>query len=256
MKYYQLLSLLVFCNLLNAQKSVKITYEQKIQYTDAFFTQVPSIDNEDFRAAFRKPKYFELINNGDFSLYRSINLKEEIIASNDVNTATSISKGTFIKPYKIWILKDFKKQSIVASSEVEGKEYYTEKPFSIEELKYNKKVKVIDGYSCLSAYSVSATNDTTQYWYTQEIPVIDGPFFMSTIPGLILSVESKKKQVYAIKIEFFDKKIEFETINKKIPFVTEVDLAKMKQEALKPKSYTDQFGGKHETSHTTIKAGN
>ena len=247
---------MVFCNCLYAQKSVKITYEQKIFYSDAFFSQVPSVDSEEFRGALRKPKYFELINNGDYSLFKSVNLKEEIIASNEVNTATSINNGTFIKPYKIWILKDFTKQSIVASSEVEGKEYYTEKPFSIEELKYDKKVKVIDGYSCLSAYSVSATNDTTQYWYTQEIPVIDGPFFMSTIPGLILSVESKKKQVYTTKIEFFDKKVEFETISKKIPFVTEVDLAKLKQEALKPKSYTDQFGGKHETSSTTIKSEN
>ncbi len=236
-----------------SQKSVKISYEQKIFYSDAFFSQVPSLDSEEFRAELRKPKFFELLHNGDFSLFKSINEKERVITSNEISTETYTNRGTFIKPFNVWILKDFKKNSFIKSTEVEGKAFYVEQPFSVEELKYDKRVKLIDGYSCLSAYSVSAINDTIQYWYTQEIPIIDGPFLLTTIPGLVLSVESKKKVIYVTKIEFFDKKVVIDGINTKTLFITESDLKSKIEESNTPKSYTDEYGKKHQSNTIIIK---
>jgi GLPGLI family protein len=256
MKYFQLFYLLVFYNSSNAQQSVKITYEQKIFYSDAFFSQIPGGASEEFKAAFRKPKTFELINNGDNSLFQSIMEKEIIIPSSEANSETSINKGTFIKPFNVWILKDFTKQSIIKSATVKDQEYYVEQPFMVEDIIYDKRTKVIDGYTCLSAFTVSAKNDTIQYWYTQEIPIIDGPFTMTAIPGLVLSTESKKKVVYVTKIEFFDKKVVVDGVNKKIPFITELELKNKIEESRKPKSYTDEFGKKFESNSIIIKAGN
>ena len=256
MRKYSLLLLLLACNIISAQKSVRITYEQKFFYSDAFFNQVPGGVSEEFKAAFRKPQAFELINNGDYSLFKNIVEKEIVIPSTEVNTATSINKGTVIKPYYVWILKDFTKQSTIKNTIVEDQEYYVEQPFLVEDLKYDKRIKVIDGYSCMSTYTVSATNDTIQYWYTQEIPIIDGPFLMSAIPGLVLSTESKKKVVYVTKIEFYDKKLVIDGVNKKTPFITEVELQQKIKESEKPKSYTDEFGGKHETNTVIIKNDN
>ena len=256
MKYYKTLIFFVLFNWTNAQKSVKVSYEQKIYYADSFFNQLPENEREKMKISLSKPTYFELINNGDFSLFKSVNVKEEIVASKEMNTETSINKGTIIKPFKVWILKDFTKQSFVKSTYVKEQEYYVEQPFLIEELKYDKRFKVIDGYKCMSAYSVKATNDTIQYWYTQEIPIVDGPFSPTTIPGLVLSVESKKKIQYATKIEFFDKKLIVDGINKQTPFITNEDLQNKIQESRKPKSYTDEFGKKHESHSVIIKNDN
>ena len=256
MKYFQLFYLLVFYNSSNAQQSVKITYEQKIFYSDAFFSQIPGGASEEFKAAFRKPKTFELINNGDNSLFQSTIEKEIVIPSTEANSETSINKGTFIKPFNVWILKDFTKQSIIKSATVEDQEYYVEQPFLVEDIIYDKRTKVIDGYTCLSAFTVSAKNETIQYWYTQEIPIIDGPFTMTAIPGLVLSTESKKKVVYVTKIEFFDKKVVVDGVNKKIPFITELELKNKIEESRKPKSFTDEFGKKLESNTVIIKAGN
>ncbi len=253
MKKYSLLLLLLACNTINAQKSIRITYEQKNFYSDAFFNQVPGGVSEEFKAAFRKPKVFELTHNGDYSLFKNIVEKEIVIPSTEANTATSIDKGTVIKPYYVWILKDFTKQSTIKGTIVEDQEYYVEQPFIVEDLKYDKRTKVIDGYTSMSAYIVSATNDTIQYWYTQEIPIIDGPFLMSAIPGLVLSMESKKKVVYVTKIEFYDKKLVIDGINKKTHFISEVELQHKIRESEKPKSYTDEFGGKHESNTLIIK---
>lgn len=254
-KYSLLLSLLVY-NTINAQKSVKITYEQNIFYSDAFFNQVPGGVSEEFKAAFRKPKTFELINNGDNSLFKSAIEKEIVIPSAEANSETSINKGTFIKPFNVWILKDFTKQFIIKSTTVEDQEYYVEQSFLVEDIRYDKRTRVIDGYTCLSAFSVSAKNDTIQYWYTQEIPIIDGPFTMTTIPGLVLCTESKKKVIYVTKIEFFDKKLVIDGVNKNTPFVSELELKNKIEESRKPKSFTDEFGKKFESNTVIIKAGN
>jgi GLPGLI family protein len=256
MKYFQLFYLLVFYNSSNAQQSVKITYEQKIFYSDAFFSQIPGGASEEFKAAFRKPKTFELINNGDNSLFQSTIEKEIVIPSTEANSETSINKGTFIKPFNVWILKDFTKQSIIKTATVEDQEYYVEQPFMVEDIIYDKRTKVIDGYTCLSAFTVSAKNDTIQYWYTQKIPIIDGPFTMTAIPGLVLCTESKKKVIYVTKIEFFDKKLVIDGVNKNTSFVTELELKNKIEESRKPKSFTDEFGKKLESNTVIIKAGN
>jgi hypothetical protein len=48
---------------------------------------------------------------------------------------------------------------------------------------------------------------------------------MQEIPGLILSVESKKKVIYATKIEFLTKKLQEHLAN---AFITDKELNKMK----------------------------
>jgi|UPI000364D600 GLPGLI family protein len=254
MKFYLVFICLPLFSISFAQKSIKVTYEQKIIYSDTFFNQLPESDREEFRTILSAPTYFELTNNGDGSLFKSVNLKKEVIASKEMNTATSRNMGTIFKPFKVRVLKDFINQVIIKSAEVEDKEYYLEEPFSKEELHFDEKIKTIDSYTCKSAYTLTAANDTIQYWYTQEIPVIDGPFNMQEIPGLILSVESKKKVIYATKIEFFDKKLQLETVPVNASFITDKELNKMKLEALKPTSYTDESGMKHETYSIHIKA--
>jgi GLPGLI family protein len=256
MKHSLLLILFISPFIVVAQKSVKITYEQKSMYSDAFFNQIPEGSRESFRTILAKPSYFELINNGDYSLFKSINLKEEVIPSNEINTSTSINQGTIFKPLNVWLLKDFVKEISSELAVANGKDYYLEQPFSKETLFYDEKTKTIDAYRCKGAYTLTTANDTIRYWYTQEIPLFDGPFSRYDIPGLVLSVESKKKITYATKIEFFDKKLVLDTVPKNAVFVTKQELENIRLEARKPKSYTDEYGNKHESHSVHIKADN
>ncbi|WP_026709599.1 GLPGLI family protein [Flavobacterium frigidarium] len=253
MKFYLVFVCLTLSGVSFAQKSVKISYEQRILYSDVFFNQVPENEREELKRILSLPNYFELTNNGDFSLFKSVNSKEEFIASKKVNTTTSIHNGSVIKPFKMWILKNHIKRSNLEDLQIMDMHYYYESPFTDIDLIYDNKIKKIDNYSCKSAYSISPSKDTIRYWYTQEIPILDGPYTMTTIPGLILSVEEKRKVIYITKIEFFDKKIIFEDLDKKILFVTADELKKIKEEMLKPKSYTDENGAKHTTETKYIK---
>jgi hypothetical protein len=137
-----------------------------------------------------------------------LDLKEEVIK--EVNTATSINKGTSIKPFKVWVLKILQ-NNLMFHTEVEDKNI-NEAIFSRRVEDMIKKVKVIDGYTCMSgAWSLPLTTP-----YNIGIPkkfLLLTAFYNEYNPWFGLSIESKKL-VYVTKIEFFDK-LEIETINKK-----------------------------------------
>jgi hypothetical protein len=57
------------------------------------------------------PTYFELTNNGDLSLYESVNTKEKLLPQREKSTPTDL--GMILKPFKVWYLKDFKRKLVL-----------------------------------------------------------------------------------------------------------------------------------------------
>jgi hypothetical protein len=45
--------------------------------SDSFFNQLPEDSREELKSFMTAPTYFELTNNGDLSLYESVNTKEK-----------------------------------------------------------------------------------------------------------------------------------------------------------------------------------
>ncbi len=255
MKSYLLFFSLLIPILSVAQKTIKVSYEQKFIYNDSFFNQIPEDSREELKSFMTAPTYLQLTNNGDLSLYESVNTKEKVIASNEKSTATHQNLGMILKPFKVWFLKDFKKESSISSTTVSNEEYFVEAPFEKEVLHYDGKTKIIDGYNCLSAYALRSNKDTIQYWYTQDIAVIDGPMTPIDIPGLVLSMESNKKVVYATKIEFFDDMPIAPVPNNAI-FISKKELDILQAKYLEPQSYVDDAGVKHESYSVRIKNDN
>jgi hypothetical protein len=58
------------------------------------------------------PTYFELTNNGDLSLYESVNTKEKLLPQKR-KTPTDQNLGMILKPFKVWYLKDFKRKLVL-----------------------------------------------------------------------------------------------------------------------------------------------
>ena len=256
MKPYLLFLSLIVPILSVAQKTIKVSYEQKFIYNDSFFNQIPEDSREEVKSFMTAPTYFELTNNGDFSLYESVNTKEKVVASKTESTPTNQNLGMILKPFKVWFLKNFKKEISTNSTSVGDEEYFVEAPFEKEELYYDSKTKIIDGYNCLSAYALKSNKDSIQYWYTQDIAVIDGPKTPIDIPGLVLSIESNKKVVYATKIEFSDDKLPIATVPNSAIFISKNELDILQAKYLEPESYVDESGVKHESYSVHISNSN
>jgi hypothetical protein len=84
MKPYLLFLSLIIPILSVAQKTIKVSYEQKFIYNDSFFNQLP--EDSRVKSFMTAPTYFELTNNGDLSLYESVNTKEKLLPQREKYT--------------------------------------------------------------------------------------------------------------------------------------------------------------------------
>lgn len=246
---------ILFCQAeINAQVSVKVTYEQQNIYPENYWEKFPEDQRENTKKLLTTPITLELINNGEISLLKSVN-KELHFDSSKEKKANEKNLGETLKLAQTWVYKDFSKKTNTTKHEIDRKNYYKETPFSSTTYEFDPlTTKKIDNYDCNLAYFVSKkTNDTIKYWYAKEVAIADGPYDTYTIPGLILRYENKYRVVYATKIEYFDYKIKLEPLDNKTPVISNEEYLKLNAESLKPKEYTDENGRNIKTTSVIIK---
>lgn len=247
MKYFLLfLSTIAF-----SQQSVRVSYESKKTISPEIAAQLPADTRDELIKYFTNPVQLTLINNGEMSLVSNEVSKDYTIISNKVDTPTEQDRGTTIKSNKIRVFKDFSDNCTYTLYVIKDEEYYLkELPKEKSKLIFDKKLMMIDGYNCKSAMELTTLNDTIQYWYTQDIPILDGPKHMTNIPGLILRYQLKTHTITATKIEFFDKKLVIEGLNKKIPIISLDEYNALKAKS-KDATKTDNGKGMKTTTETT-----
>jgi GLPGLI family protein len=239
---------------LHAQQSVRITYESKTIYPDSYLRTFSESQKAAFDEAQKRPFYATLTNNGEESLYMSVNRKkDEVLQGKDTGNEYDIDKGIILKTPKYWRLKNYKEKNIIYLSIIDEKEYYYKKQIVEPQLYFTDKTLNVDKYLCNNAYRVNLkNNDTIKYWYTKEIPIDDGPNTFVGLPGMVLKIESKNSLEYATKIEFFKEKIVIDRPKESYNLTPLEEINKLVLEAEKPKSYIDSDGKKH-TSGTPQK---
>ena len=249
-----LLFFVFFTPFISAQQSIRITYESKIIYPDSFLRTFSESQKAAFDEAQKRPFYATLTNNGEESLYMSVNIKkDEVLPGKDTGNEYDIDKGTILKTPKYWRLTNFKEKNIIYFSIIDGKEYYNNKKIVEPQLYFTDKTLYIDNYLCNNVYRVNPkNNDTIKYWYTKEIPIDDGPSSILGLPGMVLKIESKNSLEYATKVEFFKEKLLIDRPKESYNLTPTEEIKKLELEARKPKSYIDSDGKKH-TSGTPQK---
>ncbi|WP_250632471.1 GLPGLI family protein [Rhodoflexus caldus] len=86
-------------------------------------------------------------------------------------------------------------------------------PFRIEEQISDKnwtilnEVAVIEGMNCRKAFYVTKKGITIEAWFTDAIPISNGPAEYHGLPGLILKIESPYLTIEANKISFIREQI-------------------------------------------------
>lgn len=249
-----LLFFVFITSFISAQQSIRITYESKIIYPDSYLRTFSESQKAAFDEAQKRPYYATVTNNGEESLYMSVNRKkDEVIPGKDTGNEYDIDKGNILKTPKRWRLTNFKEKNIIYNVIIDDKEYYFKKQIVEPQLIFTDKTLFVDKYLCNNAYRVNPkNNDTIKYWYTKEIPIDDGPSSILGLPGLVLKMESKSFLEYATKVEFFKEKLVIDRPKESYNLTPPEEIKKLEMEARKPKSYIDSEGRKH-TSGTPQK---
>lgn len=166
---------------------------------------------------------YKLLTNGKQSLYKNekfkIESKDESTTTTQVNEYNDTIKSTVT--YEAFNLqfkekmhfKDFEKK--ISYNE----KFYDEKICVIDSLNFQnwsltEETEVLLGYFCKKA-TFQRNGVEFSAWYTEEIPISDGPFLYSGLPGLILKVSSKYLEIIA-----YDIKIINDAINISLPPIT------------------------------------
>ncbi|MBB4804757.1 GLPGLI family protein [Chryseobacterium defluvii] len=76
-------------------------------------------------------------------------------------------------------------------------DYYSYVPQSICTWTLTKEMKVISGYKCYKAIGKYGKR-SIDAWYTDEVPIPEGPYNFKGLPGLIIELEDKQKHNHFI----------------------------------------------------------
>ncbi|AJH14161.1 GLPGLI family protein [Myroides odoratimimus] len=158
-----------------------------------------------------KSKYFDVVES-DAIAYNNAALTGEL---NKDNIAEGLKVfGKYV--YKGVILKDFSTSKVVVNDLIGGKRFEYEESIPKIEWKIGKEQKEILGYQCTKATAKFRGRDYV-VWYTDDLPISDGPFLFTGLPGLILEVRDTKN-AYAFIANRIENKNEevFLTIHPKV----------------------------------------
>jgi GLPGLI family protein len=165
-----------------------------------------------------KPNYaqnhysYTLINSNNFSVFKNDKIVEVFIENDTISEIeindnfvekTIIIEEKNQKPFNYaskesLIFKDFNSNIIQFERNLENKVFVKDSLIDWN-WKLIEGTEKILGYSCKKAISNKYGTLKTAY-YTEELPISDGPFNHTGLPGLILKISSENNEIIAYSI--------------------------------------------------------
>jgi Protein of unknown function (Porph_ging). len=121
-------------------------------------------------------------------------LKDEDLASSSKKIMASINNGHLTHTLCTYdIFKNFHGKGVTTFSSYQGGKYFQVIQQEAFNWKIDKRDSIILGFRCQRART-SYAGRTYIAWFTPEIPVSDGPYKFSGLPGLIVKIGDIKKE--------------------------------------------------------------
>lgn len=163
----------------------KIVFEEKIEIKQDL--KLEGVENADqIRAMMPKSINSKkmLLFSSSASLYKNIDAGDMVNNMEDNGGAVQV-KMVIARPDEQYY-RDFKNNTVIEKHDLFGKSFLVadEKPAP---WKITNEQKTIAGYPCVKAL-LKDSAETTEAWFTTEIPVSSGPGPFANLPGMVLMV--------------------------------------------------------------------
>lgn len=200
MKYIATLLLLILPFLLNAQIKGKVTYRLSIKKDSIekpnTNPEKTAIENDVLKMLHNSlPVESYLVFNDSIAIYK---VEERIDIPGYINVNWIMAGGSSI------FYTDWSRNYNISQNDIMG----TTKRIIKDSLpwKLTEKTKVIQGYLCnLATLDKSKGDKKLKVWYTQEIPVKQGPAGYNGLPGLVMEIDDVIQHWIVSKIDFDNK---------------------------------------------------
>lgn len=102
------------------------------------------------------------------------------------------------------IFKDLKKAKMTYSEIIDGVNFGYDESISDIKWKLNNEKKDVLGYECFKAETIFHGRNYIA-WYTKDIPISEGPYKFTGLPGLILEIYDNKENFHYKAIAIINK---------------------------------------------------
>lgn len=158
----------------------------------------------------KKPETFSYIYSQKKSIQTLISVQKSYTDTtyiekygDKIATTTTIRLSSVVINYK-----DFDSKTYKVLQTNDGIDINVKTELPIQNWKLYPESKTINGFICKKATTKNTkfnSNQNITAWYTEEIPVNDGPMFYSGLPGFIIQLEIDDKSVLTFqKLAFSD----------------------------------------------------
>jgi GLPGLI family protein len=86
-----------------------------------------------------------------------------------------------------------------------GEKLHVERPLQVYDWIINNETTVVAGMMCKKATATLPSQSAIEAWFTDEIPLANGPAIYHGLPGLILKIEAEHITISATKVSFIEK---------------------------------------------------
>lgn len=202
----RLLPLFFFVPMVGAYQKIEPKGPRELRPVDVSAEAITCTYRLTFRldtvAKYPQTEYFRLITAGTKSVFQSRKqlLIDSVYASYDnlpFSQATVGHMGEAIKStpkavFSYAIYKDMTIPKITFVDRIEPlSKYGYEEPANLFTWHITSKTSIVNGYTCQQATTVFRGREFIA-WFTKQIPVSDGPYEFSGLPGLIVKIGDSK----------------------------------------------------------------
>jgi len=190
---------------------VRVVYAEKIKIDESKFNHLDPDTKASLLEKLAKPVMAELIHQGSKSTYTTNFEDSKSYTKNISGDNTDIKVAISQMATNFWY-KDFASSTFYSSASIKDEKYLIKDSIA-SNWELLDEFEKIDSFKCQKAILKQAYGmRNIVAWFTQEIPINDGPQFYAGLPGLILKVELEKKIFYVTKISFFNSTVSFPAI--------------------------------------------
>jgi len=192
-----------------ASASVEVYYTHLAKIDEKQLEDLPEAIKESIKERLEKGRVFVLRSNGRNSVYT---FKGDAQASEN-RGGNSISMINGHSNY----FKDFENNEQIEQRFFRGETYLIKNEIGRFDWKIGSESVDIEGFSCRQATITYGNGKVTRAWFTEDIPIPDGPTFYHGLPGLILKVEMGSMEIAATTVRMLDSvEINKPTVGKEI----------------------------------------
>ncbi|MGF1533461.1 MAG: GLPGLI family protein, partial [Bernardetiaceae bacterium] len=214
MKHTFLFCLYFFVSLisLTAQETLEVIYraDQMNMPEEKIPKSVPAHMVSSFILMSRNPDFYVLRQSGEFSQYAPL--------YPDIEDPKGVINGQNVAMRKIYyrnylVIKDFNENALMYRTKNSISGLQTIKSDFLDHgWELHDSTKTVLDYPCKMATGRNETNNTVTAWYTEDIPIPNGPQLLTGLPGLILEINMNKFVTTATKISFPESIPDFEAL--------------------------------------------